>query len=71
MTFPDYSYCTLEDPDIRKFASQDPRSFLKKYNKNTIFDEIQRVPESGYLGQPTNYDKNQTNNSTRNNHKFD
>jgi len=45
MTFPDYSYCTLEDPDIREFASQDPRSFLKKYNKNTIFDEIQRVPE--------------------------
>jgi len=45
MTFPDYSYCTLEDPDIREFASKDPRSFLQKYNKNTIFDEIQRVPE--------------------------
>lgn len=45
MTFPNYSYCTLEDPDIRKFASEDPRSFLKQYIKNTIFDEIQRVPE--------------------------
>jgi len=45
MTFPNYSYCTLEDPDIRQYATEDPRSFLEKYNKNTIFDEIQRVPE--------------------------
>ncbi len=45
MTFADYSYCSLEDPDIRNFAQNDPRSFLKKYNKNVIFDEIQRIPE--------------------------
>ncbi|VAW39903.1 hypothetical protein MNBD_GAMMA01-551 [hydrothermal vent metagenome] len=45
MTFPDYLYCSLEDPDLRKFAQDDPRSFLNKYHKNTIFDEIQRVPE--------------------------
>jgi predicted AAA+ superfamily ATPase len=45
MTFPDYQYCSLEDPDIRQFASDDPRSFLAKYAKNVIFDEIQRVPE--------------------------
>ena len=29
----------------RQFAIDDPRSFFKKYAKNTIFDEIQRVPE--------------------------
>ncbi len=45
MTFPDYDYCSLEDPDIRRFASDDPRSFLKQYANRVIFDEIQRVPE--------------------------
>lgn len=45
MTFPDYEYCSLEDPDIRRFATEDPRSFLQTYAKNVIFDEIQRVPE--------------------------
>ena len=45
MTFPNHSYCSLEDPDVRKFAKSDPRSFLRKYNKNVIFDEIQRVSE--------------------------
>ena len=45
MTFPDYTYCSLEDPDVRSFARDDPRSFLKKYQGNTLFDEIQRVPE--------------------------
>ncbi|MGS2724337.1 ATP-binding protein [Porticoccus sp. GXU_MW_L64] len=45
VAFPDYSYCSLEDPDVRRFATDDPRSFLKAYSKNVIFDEIQRVPE--------------------------
>ena len=45
MTFPNYVYCSLEDPDIRQFASDDPRSFLSRYPERVIFDEIQRVPE--------------------------
>ena len=45
MTFPDYKYVTVEDPDIRLFASEDPRGFLSNYPDKTIIDEIQRVPE--------------------------
>ncbi len=45
MTFPEYDYCSLEDPDIRQFAINDPRSFLTEYSHNVIFDEIQRAPE--------------------------
>ncbi len=45
MTFPEYDYCSLEDPDIRQFAINDPRSFLTKYSHKVIFDEIQRAPE--------------------------
>lgn len=43
--FPLYQYCSLEDPDIRSFAEEDPRSFLKQYSGKVIFDEIQRVPK--------------------------
>lgn len=42
---PDYEYCSLEDPDLREFASSDPRSFFKKYNRKVIIDEVQRVPD--------------------------
>jgi len=45
LTFPDYQYCSLEDPDIRQFALSDPRAFLAQYSSFVIFDEIQRVPE--------------------------
>lgn len=40
-----WTYISLEDPDIRKFAIEDPRGFLKEYNKHCVFDEIQRAPE--------------------------
>ena len=45
MTFPQKSYCTLEDPDIRQAAGLDPRAFLKQFPEGAVFDEIQRVPE--------------------------
>ncbi len=45
MCFPRYTYCSLENPDIRSYAASDPRAFLNEYKKNVIFDEIQRVPE--------------------------
>jgi predicted AAA+ superfamily ATPase len=41
---PDYDYVSLEDPDERILAAEDPRAFLRRYPDNTIFDEIQRVP---------------------------
>lgn len=42
---PDYEYVSLETPDIRQFAQEDPRAFLNQYSSKVIFDEIQRVPE--------------------------
>jgi uncharacterized protein len=42
--FHDYMYVTLELPDIRILAEQDPRSFLERYKSPVIIDEIQRVP---------------------------
>ncbi|MBT5796997.1 MAG: ATP-binding protein [Porticoccaceae bacterium] len=41
---PDYAYVSLEDPDERMLAGEDPRAFLRRYPGNTIFDEVQRVP---------------------------
>ena len=38
-------YVTLEDPDVRRFAIDDPRGFLAQYAGGAIFDEIQRTPE--------------------------
>lgn len=43
--FPDYSYVSLEDPDIRALAQDDTRAFLSLYGPHTIFDEAQRVPD--------------------------
>lgn len=48
--FANKPYVTLEDPDVRRFASEDPRGFLAAYPQGAILDEIQRVPElSSYL----------------------
>lgn len=43
-SFPEYKYVSLEDPDMRLFATDDPRGFLATYSDKTIIDEIQRVP---------------------------
>lgn len=45
MVFPDKPYVTLEDPDVRRYATEDPRGFLSGYRAGAIFDEIQRTPE--------------------------
>lgn len=42
--FIDYEYISLENPDIRRFAIDDPNEFLKRYNNKIIFDEVQLVP---------------------------
>jgi predicted AAA+ superfamily ATPase len=38
-------YVSLENPDKRTFALEDPRGFLANYPNGAILDEIQRVPE--------------------------
>jgi len=43
--FPHYNYVNLEEIDVRTFAIQDPRSFLKQYPAPVIIDEIQRAPD--------------------------
>lgn len=43
--FPNYTYVSLENPDHRAFAQNDPNAFFKQYNSYCIIDEAQRVPE--------------------------
>ena len=38
-------YVSLEDPDMRVFASKDPRGFLNNYKDGMVIDEAQNVPE--------------------------
>jgi len=45
MAFPDYTYISLEEPDQRAFALEDPRGFLSQFSEKVILDEIQRVPD--------------------------
>ncbi len=53
---------SLENPDNRSYATDDPVGFLKEYNTQVIFDEVQRAPalfsylqtivdNSGQMGQ--------------------
>lgn len=42
--FPEYRYVSLENPDVRSFATTDPNGFLKEYSEYVILDEVQRVP---------------------------
>lgn len=44
-TFPQYGYCNLENPDLRRLAQDDPNALFAKFSGPTVFDEIQRVPE--------------------------
>lgn len=44
-SFAEYRYVSLEDPDIRAFAQEDPRSFLKRYDNRVIIDEAQHAPD--------------------------
>lgn len=60
--FGNYRYVSLENPNTRAFASEDPVGFLNQYDKFVVLDEVQRVPvlfsyiqarvdESGLMGQ--------------------
>ena len=43
--FPKKPYISLEDPDERMLATNDPLAFLNRYKKGAVIDEAQRVPE--------------------------
>ena len=38
-------YVSLEAPDVRTFALEDPRSFLTQFPKGAVIDEVQRAPD--------------------------
>jgi len=44
-TFPDKPYLSLENPDTRAYAVEDPRGFLADIESGAILDEFQRVPD--------------------------
>ncbi|MCL2807512.1 MAG: ATP-binding protein [Coriobacteriia bacterium] len=39
-----YAYFSLEDIDIREYATEDPRGFLEHCGSRVILDEVQRAP---------------------------
>ena len=43
--FPTHDYVSLENPDDRTFALEDPRGFLNRFEGSVILDEVQHVPE--------------------------
>lgn len=43
--FPRHPYSSLEAPDVRAFAREDPRAFLAQFPKGCIIDEVQRAPD--------------------------
>lgn len=50
--FPQKPYISLENPDERLLADQDPRAFLNRFKNGAILDEAQRVPSLfSYLQQ--------------------
>ena len=45
VVFADRSYASLEEPDLRQAANEDPRSFLARFSHGAVLDEVQRCPE--------------------------
>lgn len=43
--FPRHQYASLEDPDTRAFATEDPRGFLAQFKSGVILDEVQRASD--------------------------
>jgi predicted AAA+ superfamily ATPase len=43
--FAERAYVSLEDPDRREHAEQDPRGFLARFRDGAVIDEVQRVPD--------------------------
>ncbi len=52
MLFKDLPYISLENPDIKELAANDPRHFLRQYKDGAVFDEVQKAPQIiSYLQQ--------------------
>ena len=43
--FPRHAYATLEAPDTRARAAEDPRAFLAGFPEGAVIDEVQRAPD--------------------------
>ncbi len=43
--FPRHPYVSLEEPDTRMLATDDPRRFLEKYGNGAVLHEVQRCPD--------------------------
>lgn len=43
--FADRPYVSLEEPDLRHLAVDDPRGFLAQFPDGAVLDEVQRAPE--------------------------
>lgn len=43
--FRDHHYCNLENPEFRRLAREDPKSFFEVNQEPLIIDEVQNVPE--------------------------
>ena len=47
---PDRPYVSLEGLDVRTYAREDPRGFLREYRHGAVIDEVQRAPDlTSYL----------------------
>lgn len=52
MVFPAKPYISLENPDVKRLAEDDPRRFLDRFPDGAILDEVQRAPHLfSYLQQ--------------------
>ncbi len=57
-TFPGKRYVSLENPDERLFATQDPRGFLDRFPDGAILDEVQHCPDLlSYLQTRVDHDR--------------
>lgn len=45
VVFADKPYRSLEDPDVRQLAQDDPRGFLGQFPDGGVLDEVQRAPQ--------------------------
>jgi uncharacterized protein len=42
---PEWTYVSLETPDVREYALRDPRGFIETHPIRVILDEVQRAPD--------------------------
>ncbi len=56
-----YRYVSLEPPDVRAAAEEDPRTFLEMYPPPVILDEVQYAPDLlPYIKEKIDADRHQT-----------